>query len=255
MFIVRQSPTNVLIDIGQTATVEQIQVGDKQVEYVEGMWFAEQGAAREAWDINTPIHTYRWEDGGIYFTLQFFVGDTFSPAYLSRQDMLVMVEVVMNLRTVLPDKVNLNYLTSYDAAKEAAGFDILTPSVLPEGFIFSHAVYEPENERVVLLYRPEDGSRYSSGVSLVIFEIPIDIGTAPVSPDGFPAEAIENVSIGDWSGTIIRGAVVDGIYNPDFGWSLHWETNVLRVTLNYYGYDYPAQLDQAGLLAIAESMR
>jgi hypothetical protein len=253
MFVISQSPENAPITIGQDAAVEQIQVGDVMVEHVAGMWFAVTGASWETWDPNTPLHTFRWEEDGFYFTLQFVVGETFSPAYLSQQNMVAVIEVLMGLRTSMPDEVNLNYLTSYDAVAEAAGFDILTPSVLPEGFVFSHAVYEPENKRVVLIYRPEDGSRYSSGASLVIFEIP---GATPaVSWDGFPAGAVETVSIGTATGTFLRGAIVNGVYDPDFCLSVIWQIDGLYVQVRFAGGSYPAQLDEDAMLAIARSMK
>jgi hypothetical protein len=253
MFIISQSRENAPITIEQDATVEQIQVGDVPVEHVTGMWFAEQGAAWETWDPNVPLQTFRWEDDGFYFTLQFVLGETFSPAYLSQQDMITEIEVLMGLQTSWPDTVNLNYLTSYEAVEEAAGFDIITPSMLPEGFVFSHGVYEPGNQRVVLIYRPEDGSRYSSGTSLVIFEIP---GATPaVSWDDFPAGAVETVSIGATTGTFVRGAIVDGVYDPGFGLSVLWETGGLHIQVRFAGGDSPAQLDEAAILEIARSMK
>jgi hypothetical protein len=249
-FALIQSPTRPNDLIGSNATVETLDIGGTAVEYVSGMWFSGVGSDTEQWISGQPVHTFIWQEADFYFTLQFLVDETFSPAYLSQQDMTTEIEAVMGLRTSWPDKVNLNYLTSYDAVEKAAGFDILTPSVLPEGFIFNYGVYEPENQRAVLIYRSEDGL---SDDSLVIFEI---AGATPaVSWDGFPAGSVEAVSIGVTTGTFIRGAIVDSVYDPDFGLSIIWQIDGLYVQVRFTGGGSPVQLEEDAMLAIARSMR
>lgn len=248
-FALIQSHTNPTELIGSDATVEMMEIGGIPVEYVNGTWLAAAGSVTEQWIAGQSVNTFHWQSGGFYYTLQFWVDDTFSPAYLSKQDMITEIEIVMGLRTSWPDKVNLNNLTSYEDVERAAGFDILTPSVLPEGFVLSHGAYEPENQRVVLIYRSKDGS---SEDSLVIFEI---AGATPANSwDGFPAGAVETVSIGTTTGTFVRGAIVDDVYDPDFGLSVNWVTDGLFIQVRFTGGSSSAQLDEA-ILEIARSMR
>jgi hypothetical protein len=250
MFALIQSPTPPNDLIGSDATVETLDVGGTTVEYVSGMWFSGIGSATEQWISEQPVHTFIWQEEDFYFTLQFLLNETFSPAYLSEQDMLTEIEVVMGLRTSWPEAVNLNNLPSYDAVEKAAGFDILTPSALPEGFVFSYGVYEPENQRVVLIHRREDGS---SEDSLVIFEL---AGATPAdSWAGFPAGAVETVSIGAATGTFVRGAVVDGAYDPGFGLSVAWQIDGLYIQVRFSGGGSSPQLDETVVLEVARSMK
>jgi hypothetical protein len=101
-----------------------------------------------------------------------------------------------------------------------------------------------------LIYGPEDGS---SDDSLVIFEI---AGASPANSwDGFPAGAVEMVSIGDTPGTFLRGAVVDDVYDPNFGLSMIWETGGLYIQVRFTGGSSPNQLDETTMLEIARSMK
>jgi hypothetical protein len=201
------------------------------------------------------VHTFRWQAGPYYFTLQFWVGDTWSPAYLTRDDMIAMLEVVMGVRESFPERTNLNSLVSVEDAEAAAGFNLLAPAVLPEGFIFSHASYEPDVQRMVLIYAPQGASRQSSGARLVIFETPLFTPAPVLSWDGFPAGAVETVAIGEATGTFVRGAVVDGVYDPDLKLGLSWETGSLRISIHFWNSEsYPARLERDQLISIAESM-
>jgi hypothetical protein len=116
-------------------------VGGVAVEYVAGGWFGEAGAGAESWHTDSIYHTYRWQ-AGVFFTLEilFDDSDTWSPAYWMQDGMLAMVEIVMGVRAEFPEQVNINNITSLAQAEKVAGFKLLVPSVVPEGFIFTRAV-------------------------------------------------------------------------------------------------------------------
>jgi hypothetical protein len=257
MFVLRQQPSQPAEPVGQSAEIEQIQVGDSLVEVVSGAWFSAAGSATQEWTSNAPVYTYMWQQDGFYFTLQFMAGDTFSPAYLSKEDMQAVVETATGTRTTPLEKVNLNNLPGIDEVKKAAPFQVLAPTLLPEGFVLERGVYEPENQRAVLIYRPGDSASGMNHASLILFEIPKNGDTPPASyaPE-WPTEAIEQVTIGGAPGTFTRGSVEDGKYIPSSDLSLHWETDDLRITINFSGSSSDsAQLDQDGMIQIAEGLK
>lgn len=244
--------------IGQSAEVEQLQLGNTTVESVIGSWFAPGDSNTEHWVPEAPVHTFRWQKDGFYFTLEFWVNDTFSPAYLSEKNRQEILEIFLGTRVNLSENFNLNNIKSLEEAEMASGMQILAPATLPEGWVFSHAVYEPENRRVILIYLPENSSKgpNTNSASLVIIETPITPSQKPASYDGYPPEALEEITIGQFNGTFIQGAVVDGIYNPNFGFSIQGQTDLLNITINYYKTNSDSvQLDKEQMIAIAESLQ
>jgi hypothetical protein len=232
-------------------------MGDILVEVASGSWYSSTGSNQLEWIDDASAHTFRWQQDSFIFTLQFLVGDTFSPAYLTKEDMQAVVEVVVGVRSELPTKVDLNNLKSVEEVEQVAGFQLLAPTLLPEGFVLERAVYEPENQRAIFIYRPNDTAGSMNHPSLIIFEVLKSDEMLPAKyPDDFPAEAIEQVKIGETSGTLTRGAIVDGKYDPSSGLSLHWETNNLSITINYSGSsEHSAQLEKVDMIKLAEGLQ
>lgn len=257
-FILHQRPSKPTDVIGQSAIVEQMTVGGVGVEYVAGAWFGAAGASTESWHTDSIYHTFRWQEGDFFFTLEilFDDSDTWSPAYWTKDGMLAMVEIVMGVRAEFPEQININNLTSLDQAEKVAGFDLLVPSVLPEGFVFSRAVYEPQTKRILLFYQPQDGSRDSSGVRLVIIEKQKSDQSTGNLWDSYPPNALEQVMVGSIPAILVRGTLVDGVYQPDSFWRLVWSTTQLSIELTFSTRpDYPTRLEKAEMVAIAESMK
>lgn len=164
-----------------------------------------------------------------------------------------MVEIIMGLHTEYPAQLNLNNITSIKQAEQIAGFDLLVPSVIPEGFVFTRAVYEPEVKRVRLFYQPQEGTRLTNGVSLMISESQ-DTGQ-PWSWVGYPPEALEEVLINGNRATFGRGSFANGTYQPDDNLYLVWDTPKLSIQMVFRASSsYPTRLEKDDLLAIAESM-
>jgi len=257
MFILDQQLSSNGEPVGQNAEIEQISIGNTLVEVVNGAWFTADSSKLQEWTSESQIRTYRWQQDGFFFTLQFSVGDTFSPAYLSKEDMQAVVETAVGVRTTPLVKANLNNLSNIEEVKHAAPFQLLAPALVPEGFILERGVYEPENKRVVLIYRPQDSSGSLNNASLVIFEI-LNDGSSP-SPyyaKEWPTGMIKQVMVGSAAGTLTHGTVDKGGYFPSPDYSLYWETDTLRITINFSASSSdPSRLDEAGLIQIAESLR
>lgn len=237
-FLLSQAPTREEVMIGSSASVENLVIGSSAVEYVSGQWFGEDGSMTTQWIQDMPVHTFRWQAGETTMTLQFWVNETFSPAYLDRETMLEVVEVVMGLRNAYSETLNLDHLTSIEEAEIAAGGNVLAPEVLPEGYAFSFAAYEP-GERMTLIYETADGQR------LVIFE-------TTIAPDlgNIPTEAIQRCAIGEIEGIYVRGSMLDGVYDPDLPGSLYFEKDGTHIGI----HPRNATLGMEVLIHIAENM-
>jgi hypothetical protein len=257
LFVLTQELSQPTETIGQSAEIKQIQVGDILVEAISGFWFSADGSNQLEWIEDASSHTFRWQQDGFTFTLQFMIGDTFSPAYLTEDDMQAVVEIIVGNGSELPTGLNLNNLKSVEEVEQVAGFQLLAPTILPEGFVLERAVYEPENQRAVFIYRPKDTGDSMNYPSLTIFEIlKADNIPSATYPEEFPPEAIEQVKIGQSSAIIQRGTIVDGKYDSSSGLSLHWETNTLSITINYWGStSHPAQLDKVDMIKIGEGLQ
>jgi len=223
---------------------------------VGGSWFNDEDGSSETWQPASIFHTFRWMEGETYFTLEilFDDNDTWSPAYWTEEGMLALVEIVMGARADFPATINLNYLTSIEQAEEVSGLDLLAPALLPEGFIFARGAYDAETGLVRLFYQPDDGSRGSSGISLVIIQGAAGSQPAPTW-EGYPPEALAAVSVGGFPAVFARGGVTDGIYDPEAGLHLAWETAELSIHMIFSApADSSIRLEHAEMIAIAESL-
>lgn len=255
MFIFSQQPTPPGEVIGQSAAVAQVEIDGVAVEVVDGSWFTAAGADRQQWQAGAPVHSFRWQQDGFYFELEFWVNETFSPAYLEPDDMQAMVEVAMGKRDAFPDyplRLDLQNL-SIAQAEEQAGFDVLAPAILPEGFAFIHAAYDPSMRLVVLYYEPRDGTRATKGTSLIVIQTDRDPRTVW---DGYPPEAMEMVKVGDAGGLLVTGSMINERYEADGAMFLEWHTPQRTFTLRFFSPDSnPLRLSKEDLLKIAESMQ
>ena len=77
----------------------------------------------------------------------------------------------------------------------------------------------------------------------------------PTTWEGFPPDALENIMVGSCPITFVRGAVVNGIYDPEAILSLVWDTGDLSVKTSYFAPSaYPARMEKDEIITIAESM-
>ncbi len=232
--------------VGQSATILPFSLGETVGEYVEGTWLNQYGTTQQEWYNHAPPYTFAWQDELYRYTVRFFVGDDFSPAYLTRQQMMDFLEVYFGAKSGLTDGINLNYLTDLTQAEDLAGFHILFPQAIPGGFEFSHAVYEPQNKRLILKFVPVAADRETGGVSLVILEMPAAALTEENNCD---------VSAGNTQAVSIIGAAGCLSMTGDTSASLHWRSDDVEISLLYQSStSNPVRLGEAQLLEIARSM-
>lgn len=255
-FNVHQSRQPFVDEIGNSAGVELLTVDGKTVEYVHGSWFGPDGSPVESWQPNSIFHTFRWQDGDDYFALEvlFDETDTWSPAYWTREGMTAMIELVMGVRTDFPAQVNYNNLKNISEAEKLAGFHILQPQTLPEGYALDRAVYDPSYGGITLLYGTGADSRAESDPKLVIGEQPAQSAADP-NFEGYPASAIEHIQIGSDQAILATGMVEDGEYKDLPRFYLYWKNGDVRIIMWNVVRDTQAGMEKEEFLAIAESMQ
>ncbi len=246
-----QQTSNESEPVGADAQIKRYQVGDTAVESVDGSWFQLLGSQSETWEKDSPVYSYRWQQDGFTFILQFILNNDWDPGYLSEENRLKLVGLLVGTESEAPERWNLNHL-SLAEVREVAEFALLVPTQPLEGLVFDAAVYEKETPRMMFLYEPD-----SANLAMHIFEIPRAISGGPTDYSAYPAGAVEQVMVGAYPATLSRGAVVNGSYDADFGISLIWQTEMTFIHIQVYspGYATPPQVDKEALIAFAEGMQ
>jgi|CXWL01.1.fsa_nt_gi Tol biopolymer transport system component len=175
------------------------------------------------------------------------------------QPQLKQEPVVIKATEELSTPEPLTFSLTVQEAETLAGFDVLEPSYLPEGYIFNGASYDSGPQWVVLQFisQPE-GSDYSK--LIYIYQL-YKHGTFDLGPALHPYET--PVPIGDVEGIFIRGAYVS--LSPDttaYKWdasadsyALYWRIEDTAFSINFLGGETIPPIPLADLVAIAESMK
>ena len=144
-------------------------------------------------------------------------------------------------------------------AEALAGFDVLEPSHLPEGYVLQDALYNSQAKLVELRYISLPITQDSDGSGLII--VNQKRGSFDLGPAFHPYET--PVPIGDVEGVFIRGAyfseATDGrAYTWDaLGevYTLSWQKDKMAYTISFLGGETIPPISLAELVAIAESMK
>ncbi|NOT02986.1 MAG: hypothetical protein HOP27_00140 [Anaerolineales bacterium] len=174
----------------------------------------------------------------------------YSPSWQPRSDNNDIVEY-----TSTPEP--LEFSLTVEEAEKLAGFDVLEPSYLPEGYIFNGASYNSGARWVALEFISQlEGSEYSKVIYILQRRGTFDLGPA-LHPYETP------VPIGDVEGVFIRGAYV--YESPDttaYKWdasadsyALSWKIDDMAFSINFLGGETIPPIPLADLVAIAESMK
>lgn len=237
--------------VGADAQIERHRIGDVVVESVDGSWFQMLGSNFETWEKDSPVYSYRWQQGGFSYILQFIFNNDWDPGYLSEENRLKLIGLLVGAEGEAPERWNLNHLSLADV-KEVAEFPALVPAQDLAGLAFDAAVYEKETPRMVFLYKPD-----SANLEMRIFEMPVAVSGSPADYSAYPAGAVEQVRVGATPATLIRGGMLNGSYDPNAGISLIWQTETIFIHIWIYapGGSMPPQVEKEALIAFAEGMR
>ena len=138
--------------------------------------------------------------------------------------------------------------------EQAAGFDVLVPSLIPSKLKFTGGSYLSE-ENITSLFYGLLGNNYNG---LRISQEPItDTDDCDLCSEIGPAANIKSVQIGDVPGELVSGVweLKDGYKiwrNEPWVVRLRWQTNDTVFELSYFGT--PGSLTKTSMVHIAESM-
>ena len=145
-------PDDQPMPVGASAVVESVQIGDVSGEYVKGAFFHEGGDPVSQWETNANIQSLRWEAEGIRYTLWMSGSPDFPKEALDQASLVRLAGSLTAEIALLPTQPVVEAPKTAAQAAQEAGFSLLEPAWLPQGFWFDRAIYLPETRRVCLLY-------------------------------------------------------------------------------------------------------
>ena len=228
-------------DQAPVEAITQIVIGQLDGELVQGTYVVYPGETVARWNADAPILRLRWIENGIWFELAKF-GGVDRIAYLDRDALVELAESITN--DPFPLEVQ--------AAEAKAGYDALEPAVIPERMTFLGASLDPTIKMISLSFGYSDSERI-----VLIRQQPIasqelcDL-CGLVGPDAL----VQSVQIQDVPGEYAEGVWALTEIGPV--WkdepllkTIRWQKDGIAFEMIYMGVD----LDQDGLVAIAESMK
>lgn len=149
-------------EVGESARVEPVQIGDTVGEYVRGTYVHFGGDKIATWDPDANIQTLLWEEGDIRFSMQVVELDWLDKAGMAQLAALLTDRADTPIARQAPES-----LPSLAEVEESAGFSVLQPAWLPEGYHFDGARHLPEAQIICLEYRhPEDPEDMGPSLSI-----------------------------------------------------------------------------------------
>jgi hypothetical protein len=149
-------------EIGASAVVDTVQIGDVSGEYVEGIFVLPMpqgdpfttptpGPINQIWDADAGVQTLLWVDNGVLFEMQSWILDKDGLVALAAG--LTTEQVSGGITPALVTEIPTPDITLFDGntynlnvaqAEAQAGFDVLEPKLLPQIFFLVGASYRPE---------------------------------------------------------------------------------------------------------------
>jgi len=272
-------------EVGASAKVEYIPIGDNSAEFVQGLWFTPAGSKEALWKNNSDTYAIRWDAENISIEIFFMLNDTFMPAYITRDEMIALAQSLVQCPSSNSDACNgtqvntsrlpipsvaedwMDVYTSVTEIEPLAGFDVLVPGLLPEGVPFSHFRFNPELKMVWIDCGNFAGDLMRvSGPHLRISQRLLTEADKDTI-EYYPPEAIEEVEVNgipgklytgslDWPEGSLDPSTSTPTWLPDTGhlW-LTWNIDKVIYSISFDpGYMGGERLSPQNLLRIAESL-
>ncbi|MDY6874109.1 MAG: hypothetical protein SVR81_09125 [Chloroflexota bacterium] len=247
-------------DIGPSANVKEVQIGDVTGEYVVGTWILEDGY--RIWKNEQWLKRLRWQTDDTVFELTFFG----PPATLLSKDFVEIAESMTSenpqptptsppptatptgIYTTLDLSIKENADLTLKEVEEAAGFEVLVPAYLPK-FEFHGAAYDPDTNMVYLFY--DDG--------LLLRQEPItDRDDCDICDEIRVGTSLDTVQFGDIEAEYSHGiwAFIDEDNRTTTAPQpkrFRWQVNDMLFEI-YYDHN-PSELGVGDLIVMAKSYR
>jgi hypothetical protein len=245
--------------------IQKVKVNESYGEYAQGMFAVLPGAKSATWIADSATYRLRWVEGNRWFALS-KDGNTAPVEGLDKDALIALASNLVDspdpqANTTLDD----SYKLSVVEAETTAGFDLLEPSILPEGFEFAYARYDATYQTVTLVYTPAGQPGTGDG-GLYIFQTPRSIAGDPTDCVECPAGSKEQVQVNGAPAYYLHGSFFTGssdqplstpVWQADSpNYNLTWATPDLVININYgVSMWYGGQIYKDDLIKIAESMR
>ncbi len=246
--------------------IEEVKVGGYDGEFVQGQYvYSDASGTSIVWDEDPGELRLVWAEGNRWFSLT-KLGNIEVMGYMDKKFLLELgANLVDNPGLHLNTTVDDSYQMSLPEAQAVAGFPLLLPGVLPEGFEFSYAYYDTATRTATLFYHPKG---QPAGVGqLVILETALGQNNPEVfSCKQCPAGTFEKIKVNGATayysdGSLDIGSSTNPLLTPIWhadpsDLHLTWSTPSLFIVLNYSPTQwYGGQLEKETLVKIAESMK
>ena len=217
--------------------IEQVMVNGNYAELVSGGFVVYPNATSAVWEPGGSL-VLRWREGGLWFSLE-KLGDPCPIEWITEEEIIKLAGSLVNERQVdaFPP-LDPEYLTSVEAAEKLAGFDVLAPTLLPEGYELKRVVWADEVVR--LLYGPKSSSQNTLNIFMGQ-NADHKVGPCSECPPGAD-EAVQIGSRQGWysHGILSTAPVIAGQPTPvpvwDANarhWGLIWNTDTLWFSMFY----------------------
>ena len=171
------------LQVAASAKVEPVSINGMAGEYVQGAWDSVGANNGVSWTADPFVQTLRWEVDSVGYTMTFHAAKN-TGILLDKSAMLYMAEnMTMKVEAIVSPPAPP--LEVQDISQQA-GFTVVEPGWVPEGYVFSNAAYIPAQNTACLYYNYGTGNL----PEMAIAERPSassildDISTATVDFDG-----------------------------------------------------------------------
>jgi hypothetical protein len=142
------------VEVGASAEIQDVLVGKYPGQYLKGAW---NGSNNMQWENTNAIRTLQWKEEDILLDLYVFAAPDAEIPWLTVDELvriaasMVPYDETMDASlTTPPDKDRELKLAEVEAA---AGYPVLTPASLPDGYAFDHALFSSARNCVCLYYQ------------------------------------------------------------------------------------------------------
>lgn len=140
--------------VALTATVETVPLGYFTGEYVKGSWSMSWSISAKdtvaTWDPTENTQTLRWREENMFYTMEVFGAFEDQGQPMDKNGMTVLAAGLTTQPVVVaPDTTRLK---TVQEAETLAGFDVIEPDALPNGYTFKYASYVTETNSICLYF-------------------------------------------------------------------------------------------------------
>jgi hypothetical protein len=143
------------LQVAASAEVEPVSINGAAGEYVQGAWYSVGVNNGVSWTADPFVQTLRWEMDSIGYTMTFHAAKD-TGILLDKPAMLYMAEnMTMKVDAIVSPPASA--MEVQDLSQQA-GFRVVEPGWVPEGYVFSNAAYTSDQNTACLYYNYGKGN-------------------------------------------------------------------------------------------------